>query len=86
MIEAVEQTSFQTQEAITRGSLARQMVAMLIYRERFARRICKQAQACLDSIPQNEGFLHQVTMANAELNEACNAAESARRLLNGWGL
>lgn len=80
MIEAVEQTPFQKTEANTRGSLARQMVAMLLWRER-------EAAARVRRFRTELGHDCPLTQAAAtEENEAHNAAEGARRLLYGWEL
>lgn len=77
MLELIEQTTYQRTEATMRGSLARQMLAMLINRWRFARRLAMNAQT---KFGHNDPFTHA---REIELTEAHNAMESARRILYG---
>ena len=80
MIQPVEQTPFQAQEAATRGSLARQVVAMLVRRKREAAARARRFMVELGP----ECPLTQAALT--EELEASNAAEYARRILYGWEL
>lgn len=79
MIDAVEQTPYQREEARTPGSLARNMLALLIREER---RSWRELQVRLRADPdRTEEFTR---MAHVRWLQARNDAEIVRRVLHGW--
>jgi hypothetical protein len=68
-------------EAITRGSIARNIVAELLHRKR-------RAQECLTAECARAGRVSDYSLISleAEYAEAHNAAETARRILYGLEL
>lgn len=78
MITSIRQTDYQVQEAKTPHSLARQMFALLIRRERATYRELQAVLArCGDDVELADD-------ARATWLEARRAAEVARRVLYGW--
>ena len=77
MIKSVHQTEYQELEARAPDSLARQMLASLIRREREAHRELRTELASRLSIP------YRLDVTRARWLEARRAAETARRILYG---
>jgi hypothetical protein len=77
MIETVEQTPFQRMEAASPDSLARNMLAALIRREREARRNFQDSQKRSAEDPMGVDYF-------ARWIEIKNCTETVRRILYGW--
>ena len=80
MIESVERTVYQLEEARTPGSLARNMLALLVRHER-------QNFRHLQSLLRDRGGEHFETFvdsARTKWLEAHRCAEIVRRVLYGW--
>lgn len=67
-------------EAITKGSVARNIVAELLHCKRLALRLLKEAHADND---KGLFVVHRIFSLEASYAEAHNAAETARRILYG---
>ena len=80
MIERVEQTPFQQMEATSPDSLARKMLAVLMWEER---RTWRELQAQLVA-HKCERDSEVVGMASVRWLQARRGAEKARRILYGW--
>ena len=81
MIEKVEQTPFQQVEATQPNSLARNMLALLIRRERIALHNLQAARAKPSNDPNQRVWI-EVAQAKWLANRSC--AETCRRVLYGW--
>jgi hypothetical protein len=89
MSEAVQRTEFQKQEASTKHSLARKMVAVQYTNMRQARSILRHTVDYLNAqrkkgIPIEPKHLEYEHDSFVEFTEACNSLETMKRILYGW--